>query len=45
MGEILEGMATTFPIGAKIFSLKERQEILLIEYDGIEQNDLAQIGE
>lgn len=41
--EILEGMATKLPIGRKIFSIKERQGVLMFEYDGIEKNYLAQI--
>ena len=45
VGEILDGMATKLPIGAKIFSVKERNDILIVEYDDIELRYLVQIGE
>ncbi|PIC85862.1 hypothetical protein CSV72_11655 [Sporosarcina sp. P20a] len=45
IGEISEGMANKLPVGAKIFSLKERRDILIVEYDGKEKRYLLQVGE
>ena len=45
IGEISEGMANKLPVGAKIFSTKERRDILLVEYDGNEKRYLLQVGE
>ncbi|MHA6261528.1 hypothetical protein ACXYMX_16835 [Sporosarcina sp. CAU 1771] len=45
IGEISEGMATKLPVGAKIFSPKERRDILIVEYDKKEKRYLLQVGE
>jgi len=45
IGEIYEGMANKLPVGAKIFTLKERRDILIVEYDGKEKRYLLQVGE
>ncbi|MGE7840508.1 hypothetical protein ACQKNX_06920 [Lysinibacillus sp. NPDC093712] len=45
IGEISEGMANKLPVGAKIFSSKERRDILIVEYDGKEKRYLLQVGE
>lgn len=45
IGEISEQMANKLPVGAKIFASKERNEILIVEYDGKEKRYLLQVGE
>lgn len=45
IGEISEGMVNKLPVGAKIFSPKERRDILIVEYDGKEKRYLLQLGE
>ncbi|QKY69383.1 hypothetical protein [Lentibacillus sp. CBA3610] len=45
IGEISEGMANKLPVGASIFVLKERKDILIVEYDGKEKRYLLQAGE
>lgn len=45
IGEITEGMANKLPIGAKIFTTKERKDIFIVEYDGKEKRYLLQLGE
>lgn len=45
VGKIMEGMATKLPIETKIFTTKERKDILIVEDDGVEKKYLIQIGE
>ena len=45
IGEITEGMSNHLPIGAKIISTLERGDILIVEYDEIENRYLLQVGE
>jgi hypothetical protein len=45
VGEITEGMATELPEGAKIYSTKERGDILIAEFDEIEKRYLLMLGE
>lgn len=44
-GKISKGMANKLPIGAKIFAPKEREDILIVEYNEKEKRYLLQVGE
>ncbi|WP_236687166.1 hypothetical protein [Ornithinibacillus californiensis] len=45
IGVISEGMANKLPVGSKIFSVKEKKPILIVEYNGLEKRYLIQLGE
>ena len=45
LGSIKEDMATKLPIGAKIYSVKEHNVILLVEYDNTSKAYLLMTGE
>jgi hypothetical protein len=45
IGVISEGMANKLPVGSKIFSVKEKKPILIVEFNGLEKRYLIQLGE
>ncbi|WP_277678060.1 hypothetical protein [Gracilibacillus dipsosauri] len=45
VGEISKWSATKLPVGATIYTTEERGDILIVEYDGMENRYLLQIGE